>query len=153
MLSWRRHTLSWSLRRSTERRFNRLGVPLLCMEHETIDHQSSFDRGNEVVQEFPMSRLVLGWNSVEVNDGAKLLVGGSPIILMFKPTPGLVVELLFRPDDAIGVGLTNRWAPFVGLLQVADLCPMGVDGMEVPAPTSGDGMVAFEPKNGGTHRG
>jgi hypothetical protein len=68
---------------------------------------------------------------------------------MFKPTPGPIVELLFGSGDASGIGFTNRWTPPVGLLHVADLGPMDVDGFEVPAPTNGGGIVSFEPKNGG----
>ena len=98
------------------------------------DVQRTFNLRNEVVQEVSMSRLFLGRDWVEVNDGAKGLIGGGPVDLVFKPTPVLVVEFPVRPDQAIGVSFTIRWAPSEGLLQVADLCPIGVVCVEVPAP-------------------
>ncbi len=74
------------------------------MEDVPRDHQCIFNLRNEVVQEFPMSRLFLGRDSIEVDDGAKGLIGGGPINPVFEPTPVLVVEFLFRPAQAIGIG-------------------------------------------------
>ena len=98
------------------------------------DVQRTYNLRNEVVQEVSKSRLFLGRDWVEVNDGAKGLISGCPVNLVFKPTPALVAEFLVRLDQAFGVAFTLRWAPSEGLLQVADLCPIGVVGVEVPAP-------------------
>ena len=119
------------------------------MEGVTRDVQLTFNQRNEVVREVFTSGMPLGSDWIEFNDAAKGFIGLCPVPLVFEPSPVLVAEVLVRLDQVVGVHHAVSRTPLEALLQVPNLGPIDVVGVEVPTPTLGEGLVAFEPEDRG----